>query len=186
MKKTFLAVLLLSGGFAGLVHAQTPSLKPGLWETKVVKQIVDGKDMSAQIADAMAKYQSAMANMTPEQRAMVQSHMPASPGAGGGVRICISPAMAAKHIAGGDPQGHCPPASVTVSGNKMSFAINCTYEGRTTVGTGETTMAGDTMSSHVDMKTTDSRGTHTVQMDSQMHYVGADCQGVKPLDHAAK
>jgi hypothetical protein len=160
-----------------------PSPKAGLWETKIVKNIVDGKDMTAQINDAMAKMQARLAQMTPEQRAMVESHMNGmAAGGSNSVRVCISPAMAAKHAFGGDPQGHCPGSSYDVSGNKVSFSINCTHDGRTTVGTGQAIMNGDSISTHVDLKTTDSKGTHTMLADTQMSYLGSNCQGIKPFD----
>jgi hypothetical protein len=30
------------------------------------------------------------------------------------------------------------------------------------------------------MKMTDARGRHTMQTESQMRYLGPDCQGIKP------
>lgn len=179
MKTSIAAVMLLAA--AGLAYAQTPGIKPGLWETKVVKMVNDGKDMS----EMMAKMQAQLANLPPDQRAMVESQMKAhgmSGGAGGVIRMCISPAMAAKHQVGGDPHGHCPPAQLQISGNKTTFSINCTYEGNTTVGTGQAVMSGDSITTHVDMKTTGAQGNHTVVADTQMSYIGANCQGLKPLD----
>ena len=181
MKKMIIAVL--SFGAVAQVCAQVPNTKPGLWETRIIKNVVDGKDMTAQMNDAMAKMQAQLAKMTPEQRAMVESSMKGvAAGNGSSFRTCISPAMAAKHQIGADPHGHCPPASVTTNGNKINFSINCTYEGHTTVGTGQAVMDGDSVSSHVDMKVSDSNGTHTITADTQMNYIGSNCQGIKPPD----
>jgi hypothetical protein len=38
----------------------------------------------------------------------------------------------------------------------------------------------------MDMTTTDARGRHTMQSESQMKYLGADCQGVKPVEQLMK
>jgi hypothetical protein len=184
MKKLTLAILLtLSGG----AFAQSSSLKPGLWETKPISQIVDGHDMTAQMASAQAKMQQAMANMTPEQRKQMETMMgPQGASAGSSMRICVSPAMAARDKPMVDPEGRCEPATVNRSGNKTSFEFNCTANGRTSVGKGESTVSGDTVTTRVDMTMTDARGRHTIKSESQMKYLGSDCQGIKPLDQLVK
>jgi hypothetical protein len=183
MKEIGIAFLAIGmAGLAQLGHAQVPGTKAGLWETKIVKNVVDGKDMAAQMSDAQAKLQAKLASLPPDQRAMVEAHMKGAGMNGNSIRVCISPAMAAKHQIAGDPQGHCPPASVDVSGNTFSFAVNCSYNGHTTVGKGQAVMNGDSIAVHVDMTETDSKGTHTIVADTQMNYLGADCQGIKPLD----
>lgn len=182
MKKITIAVVAI--GMAGWAHAEMPATKAGLWETKIVKNVYDGKDMSAQMSDAQAQLQAKLASLPPEQRAMVEARMKGAGvgGSGGAVRVCVSPAMAAKHLIGGDPKGRCPPASTEISGNTVNFAVNCTYEGRTTVGKGQAVMNGDSIAIHADMKETDSKGSHTIVVDTQMNYLGSDCQGIKPVD----
>ena len=65
-------------------------LKAGLWETQVTKQVVDGKDTTAQINGATAQMQKMMANLPPDQRAKMEA-MFKSNGAslepGGGLRL---------------------------------------------------------------------------------------------------
>jgi len=68
----------------------------------------------------------------------------------------------------------------------MSFTLNCTRDGRTTVGSGERMINGDSISTHVNMKMTDSHGTRTMEMESEMRYLGSDCKGIKPLDQIMK
>lgn len=179
MKKTIVATLALAA--AASAHAQVPDAKAGLWETKIVKNVVDGKDMSAQMNDAMAAHQAQLDKLTPEQRAMVMSRMNGM-GGNSAIRTCISPAMAAKHDFGGDAHGHCPSADISVSGNTITFNINCTNQGRTIVGKGQAVMSGDTISRHIDVKETDDKGSHTAVIDMQSTYLGSDCKGVKPLD----
>jgi hypothetical protein len=176
-----MAILIILSGTA---FAQSSSLKPGLWEMKPIRQVVDGRDLTAQMASASAKMAQAMANMTPEQRKQMQAMMSGQSrpqGAnGGGTRICISPAMAAKDKPMVDSEGRCEPAKVSRSGNKTSFEFNCTGDGRTEVGSGESTINGDTVTTRVDMTMTDARGRHSMQTESQMRYLGPDCQGIKP------
>jgi len=182
MKKGMIAILITLSGAA---FAQSSSLKPGLWEMKPIRQVVDGRDMTNQMAAASAKMQQAMANMTPAQRKQMEAMMSAqgmpNQNADRGVtRVCISPAMAAQDKPMVDPEGRCEPAKVTRSGNKSSFEFNCTGNGRTEVGIGESTVSGDTVATRVDMTMTDARGRHTMQTESQMKYLGPDCQGVQP------
>lgn len=182
MKKCTLAILLTVSGAA---FAQSSSMKPGLWEMKQMRQVVDGRDMTAQMAAANAQMEQAMANMTPEQRKQMEAMMggkgmPGSGAASGGMRVCISPAMAAKDKPMVDPEGHCEPAKVTRGGAKTSFEFHCVSNGRTQVGKGETTVSGDTVTTLMDMTTSDAKGSHVMHSESQMKYLGPDCQGIKP------
>ena len=181
MKQCTMAILIVLSGSA---FAQSSSLKPGLWQVKPIRQVVDGRDLTAQMGSASAQMQQAMANMTPEQRKQMETMMSAqgrSAGAsGGGTRICVSPAMAAKDKPMVDSEGRCEPAKVSRNGNKTSFEFNCTGDGRTEVGRGESTVSGDTVTTRVDMTMTDARGSHSMQTESQMSYLGPDCQGIKP------
>ncbi len=190
MKKLTLAILLV---LSGVASAQNSSLKAGLWEMKQIRQVVDGKDMTAQMAAAQKRMQQEMASMTPDQRKQMEAMMKGmgtgspSPGSAGNfTRICISPAMAAKSAPMVDRDGHCAPVKVTRSGNKSTFEFNCTTNGRTTVGSGESTASGDTISTSTNMTVTDARGRHTIQSESQMTYLGSDCQGIKPADQLVK
>lgn len=188
MKKSLLAILVVLGGTA---WAQGSGLKAGLWEVKQLKQVVDGRDMAAQMASAQKEMQAAMANMPPEQRKQMEAMLgkqgvPAKGATGVTTRICISPAMAAMDKPMVDPEGRCEPAKMNRSGNKTTFEINCTTQGRTTVGKGESTHSGDMVTTRMDMTMTDAQGRHTMQSESQMKFLGADCQGVKPFDQMAK
>src|SRR5271170_1579017 len=183
MKKWTIAILVILGSSTAL--AQSPGLKPGLWEVKPIRQVVDGHDMTAQMASANAKMEQAMANMTPAQRKQMEAMMsgqgmPNQSAAASGARICISPAMAAQDKPIVDPEGRCEPAKVSRNGKKTSFEFHWAANGRTEVGKGETTVSGDTVTTQVDMTTTDAQGRHVMQTESQMKYLGPDCQGIKP------
>ncbi len=186
MKKAFLAILVT---LSANVYAEGPTLKPGLWEMKVVKQIMDGRDMKEQMAAAEKQMQQAMANMTPEQRKQMEA-MRGRQGAhrapGGGTRLCICKEMAARDKPVLDQQAHCEPIKLTRSGNKFSYEFHCSNEGRTESGKGETTISSDMMETVLDMTMTGPHGSHTIHNESQMKYIGADCQGIKPADQRSR
>lgn len=169
---------------------ESTSLKAGLWEIKPIRQLVDGRDMTAQMAAAQAKMQQAMANMNPDQRNQMEAMMKGMgtnlPSGGSLSRICISPEMAAKNAPMVDHEGRSAPAKVTREGNKSTFEFNCTANGRTMVGSWESTSNGDTISTSVNMTMTDSKGHHTMQSESEMTFLGSGCQGIKPADQLIK
>jgi len=170
------AIQVLAGGIG---------LKAGLWETRVVKQVMDGRDMTAQIAGASAQMQQAMANMTPEQRArmeaMMKDHGAPTVGNNGTMRMCISPEMANRDKPIIDREG-CEPATVSRSGNHTTFEFSCTRNGNVTSGKGEATTNGDTISTVIDTTIHRASGeTHVMHSESEMKFLGADCGDVKPI-----
>lgn len=182
--RKILTVLVL----AALTHpiaAPAGQLKAGLWEIKVIKQVVDGRDMQGQMAAAQAQMQKAMAEMPAAQRKQMEAMMKQH-GAGmaqtGALRVCISPAMAARDEPMVDADGLCKPAKVTRSGNRTQFQIDCTRDGRRMAGAGETVSSGNTLQSKMDMTINDAQGRHRMQTESRMTWVGADCGAVKPVD----
>ena len=179
MRKLAFAILIAISG-----SAYASGLKAGLWEINPTSQIVDGKDMTAQMSQAQAMMQQQMGNLPPAQRAKIQSMM--GKASGGGTKICISPAMAAKDAPMVDREGRCEPAKVTRSGNRTSFEFNCTRNGRTMTGQGMSIASGDTITTRMDMTETDSRGKHTMHSESQMKYLGTDCQGIAPADQMSR
>ena len=187
MKSLILAMVFAASGAA---FAQTSAMKAGLWEMTPIRQVMDGRDMTAQMASAQAEMRQAMANMSPAQRKQMEAMMggkglPAQ-SAGAAMRLCISPAMAARNTPMVDAEGRCEPAKLNRSGNKTSFEFNCTTNAGTQVGKGESIVSGDAVTTRLDMTTTDAQGRHTLQSETQMKYLGADCQGVKPADQLVK
>ena len=189
MKKFTLAILFT---LSSTVWAQSPSLKPGLWEAKQISMVVDGRDMNAQMAAAQVQMQQEMAKLSPSERKQMEEMMKKSQGmhpqnaVGGNTRICISPEMAAKDKPVFNHENGCEPTKISRSGNKTNFEINCTKNGRTTTGKGESISTNDTVTTRSDMTITDARGRSTMQMEMQMKYLGSDCQGVKPVDQLVK
>jgi len=186
MKKLILVILIAL--LSSTAFAQNFGLKPGLWEYTPISQIMDGTDMTAQISSAQAQMQQALANMSPAQREQMQAMMGhRGMPSGGAMQICISPAMAAKDKPMVDAKADCEPTRVSRSGNKTSFEINCTTKRGTSVGKGESTISGDTVTTRMDMATTDNRGNHhTMRSEIQMKYLGSDCKGIMPADQLAQ
>lgn len=187
MKRITVAIALVLGG-TSTVYGWAQSLdsapiqKPGLWEMKPIKSVIDGRDMNAQMSAAQEKMKQAMANMSPDQRAKIESMTGGMSNGSGNMKICISPAMAAKKQPIIDKEGKCPPAKFRTTGNVTTFEINCTQNGRTTVGSGTSTINGDSVMTSTNMTVSDARGQHTMQNETQMTFLGADCQGITPAD----
>lgn len=182
MKKSLLAcviaLLAVTSYAAGIVR------KPGLWEVRIVKQVVDGRDTSDQMAAARAQMEKALANMPAAQRAQMQA-MLASHGLGGddngGFRICVSPEMAKRDTPIIDKNGRCQPVKLNHSGNQATFEFSCTVNGNTMTGKGEATITDDLITTRTDVTThTPSGATHLMQNETQMKYLGPDCGDVKP------
>ncbi len=177
MKKTFLALslaLLAVPAFAG-------DMKAGLWEIKTVKQVMDGRDMAAQMAAAQAQMQQQLASLPPEQRKQMEAMMGRQGTSPGTTRICVSPEAARRDEPMLDPEGRCKPTKMSRSGNTTRFEFDCTSNGRRSVGKGESTVSGNTIGSRMDMTTTDATGRHTMQTESLMTYLGPDCKGLAPI-----
>jgi hypothetical protein len=172
--------VLASLALLAAAHAQ-PGMAPGLWETKTSMK-------NAQMDDAMAKMQGQMANMSPEQRQMVEQMM-ASRGVGVGgqahtVRVCISKEQAAR---GGVPQtdGRCSQQEVSRSGSSVKYSFSCAGEHPTT-GTGEFTMTSPkSWTMHSVSDTTVQGKPQHVEMDIAGTWVADDCGSVKPFAAAA-
>ncbi len=165
-------------------YATGMGITPGLWEVKIVKQIVDGRDQTAQMAGAGDRMQQMMANMPAAQRAQMEATLKqhgVSQGSDGGFRICITPEMAKRDKPIMDKDGRCEPATVTHTGNQMTYEFSCTTNGAKTVGKGVSTIAPDLVSTHAEISRTDANGaSHLIQNDSQMTFISADCGDVQP------
>jgi hypothetical protein len=173
------ALVAFSAYAAGL------GLKPGLWEVRIVKQVVDGLDMTAQMAAQASQLQKTMAAMPPEQRAKMEAMFKdrgIGQGGDGGYRLCISPEMAKRDTPIVDKDGRCQPTKVTHSGNQTSYEFSCSSNGMTTVGKGESTATGDLISNRSDVTITKVNSPpRVIHGESEMKYLGSDCGDVKPI-----
>ncbi len=159
-------------------------LKPGLWESKMTKRVVDGQEKPVQMAGSASKMQEMMASMPPEQRARMEAMMKerggGAMGGDGSQKLCVTPEQASLENPIIDK--HCQPAAVNRSGNHVSFTVNCSFEGMTSTGKGEATSTGDTVTTQMDTTTRRATGeTHTMHMESEMKFVSSDCGDVKQI-----
>jgi hypothetical protein len=172
------ALAALSAYAAGL------GLKPGLWETRIVKQVIDGRDMTAQMTAQAAQMQQMMASLPPDQRAKMEAQLKqsgAAQGSNGGFRICISPEMAKRDTPIVDKEGRCQPTKVSHSGNQTTYEFSCNIHGNTMSGKGEATASGDLITTRTDVTMNNANGqTRVMHSESEMKYLGADCGDVKP------
>ena len=177
---------------ATLAHADSKVMKPGLWEITIQGTSMDGQDMSGQMKAAQEQMKAALDKMSPEQKAQMEKMMggmgmkPPAASPNGGMQVCISPEMAARDRPVLDPHEHCEMLNYNRSGSKATFEMSCKRDGNEIHGKGESTLADGLITSKSDMTVTDKRGTHQMHSESQMKFVGADCQGVKPLEELAK
>jgi len=164
-------------------QAQAQSIKPGLWELRAVKHMVDGVDQSAQMAAAQQQMKAAMAKMPPEQRKQMESTMAGM--TNGTHRLCISPAMAAQDKPVMPSDAKCDPPISKRSGSRTDYEFSCQQGGNTVKGKGQSEVSGDRVVTRMDMTTSGPQGKHTMQTESEMRFVSADCGNVKPADQLA-
>ena len=166
------------------VFAAGIGLKAGLWEVRLVKQTVDGRDTTTQLTASLEQMKQAMANLPPEQRERMEAMMKQSgvtEGSNGGFRVCVSPEMAQRDAPVLDRQGHCQPASIQRHGHTTEFQFSCTTNGVTMSGKGQAIMVGNVIKTHTEVISQTAGGaTHHTQNDSEMTYLGSDCGAVKP------
>lgn len=179
---------VLCAALAGSAAAADTGMRPGLWQVHILKQMTDGQDHSAQLAQAGDRMQQMMTNLSPAQRAKMQAMLKQR-----GIekigdntfKVCISPAMAKNSVPVLDKDGRCRPASVNRHGAQTSYEFQCSLDGVTTTGKGVATRSGDTVTTHVDMTMQRADGTrHRMQNDTEMTFIAADCGEVKPPDSA--
>jgi hypothetical protein len=168
------------------VFADGIGLQPGLWESRIIKQTRDGKDMTAQMNAAVGQMQERLASLPPDQREKYLALMKqsgggvATQGSNGAIQMCVTADMAREDK---PPMPHegCQPSTIQRNGNHSTFAFSCDRNGTTTTGKGETTKTGDVISMVMDITTQRGTDSHVTHSETEMRYVGADCGDVKPI-----
>ncbi len=164
------------------VSAGAQKLAPGLWETTMTMTSDDGK------ADAaMARMQSEMSKMPPEQRKMIEDMMAkrgvATGGAPGSIRFCLTPEQAAQQELPQDKDAHCKRDMMQRTGNTLRFKFHC--EG-TPPSSGEGEWIFDSDKAYhgkMVMERGASRASEQprkMEMQQNGRWVAADCGSVKP------
>jgi hypothetical protein len=184
MRNTILAAVLAATA-AGASAAADPAVRPGLWEVKLVRQFMDGRDVTVLVPAALAGMQQVLGNMTPQQRKQMEATF-GRPPANTTQRICISPEMAAGDKPLLPPDVKCEPTAFNREAGRVTFEFNCADQSGTTTGKGESTLASESVSTRIDIVTNNANGKHTWQNESLATYVGADCGTLKPADRVLR
>lgn len=183
MKRFIMAVAALACvTSSGVAWAQGQKMRPGLWEHNYRTQ-----SQSGQMEQSMKEMQQAMANMSPEERKMMQEMMArqgrgamgsAGGHPGGSVRMCITKAQAERDEL--PQEGNCKQQLVQRSGNTMKVKFNCTGDPPSS-GETEVTFSGPmayTGRSIVNMMIDGKPDRMTMEQSGK--WLSDDCGNVKP------
>jgi hypothetical protein len=160
-----------------------PAVQPGLWEVRLVRQYMDGRDVTALVPVALAGLQQFMGGMTPQQRKQVEATFGTQVASGNTVqRMCVSPEMAAGDKPLLPANVKCQPTEFNRDGSRLIFAFNCADQGRSTTGKGVSHLASERVETRIDLVTNDANGRHTWINQSEATFIGVDCGNLKPAD----
>ena len=174
------AATLLALIAASTAHAQ--STKPGLWE------MTNKMGGNAQMDSAMAEAQKQMAAMPPDQRKMMEEmmakqgiNMPTAKSGGAmGIKICITPEMAARNEMPNQQDGDCTTTITSRSGSTMKAKFVCTEPPMT--GEGTYTFSGDTAyTADIKMRTTQNGKPENMTIQASGKWLSSSCGAIKPL-----
>ncbi|MDN4052230.1 DUF3617 domain-containing protein [Massilia sp. YIM B02763] len=182
MKPVFTAGVLACTLFAACaLPASAQTIKPGLWDLSSQFSSPD-----KQVQSAMNAAQQTMQNMSPEQRAQMetllrQNGVQLDIGSGGAVRtkVCVTREMAERKEFPMQ-RGDCTQKYTQLPGNRGSIAFSCSKP--KVSGQGEIAMVSDT-SYRANMRVTSEQQGHSQVVDTNVTgtWVGADCGGLKPV-----
>ena len=178
MKLIQAVAALAAVSFAAGASAQ--NLKPGLWE---VTQKMGG---SAEMDKAQAQMQQQMANMSPQQRKMMEEMMAKQGmkmGSGGpgamSVKMCMTKDMVERNEIPAQ-QGDCKTTRQQRSGNAINIAFSCANPPSS--GEGQVTIVSpEAYTMKMTMKSSAGGKPQTMQMDGSGRWLGADCGDLKPI-----
>ena len=181
MKFRYALAALAGAALSAGAYAQT--MKPGLWE---ITQNTKG-GAGAQMADAQAKMQQQMGNMTPEQKKMMQDAMAkhgvqmgaAAPGGGMTVKTCMTKEMIDRDEVAAQ-KGDCRMTRNEKSGNTLKFASTCANPPSTTEGV-VTFNSPESYTMRMAVHSKMAGKSETMNMEASGKWLSADCGGVKPL-----
>lgn len=168
-----LALLVFAAGLSTSALAQTPPIRPGLWESTQGAMLMNGQPMPG-----LEQMRKQLAQMPPEVRQKMQAQGMDLAG-DGKVRVCLSPELL-KQDRWQQPPAGCSLVSQERSGTTWRFKGRCTQPPGEVEGT--TTVQSDTAHS-TDVKVTTQQGGKpmVMTMSSRARWVSSDCGAIKPL-----
>ncbi|MDR2837927.1 MAG: DUF3617 domain-containing protein, partial [Azonexus sp.] len=155
--QTILFTGLCAAVLAGTAQADgAGSMKPGLWETRILKMTMNGQDMLPQMKAAQETMRKQMAQMPPEQRKKMEAMQAGQGGDPTVQRMCISAEMAKNDptLMQRPPGADCAPPKISRDGNRMAFEMSCKQGGGTVSTKGESVTTGDQINTKAETLTT--------------------------------
>lgn len=173
MRHVLLSLLVIASCLLWAADFKPLDLKMGLWETTSTFQTSGMPPVSIP--------PDALANMTPEQRARVESMMK---GSGNGrtttAKSCMTPEKMKKHEMFTNDNSDCTRAVVSSSSSKLEMRLQCNSKGTKTDGTFRIEALN---SEHVkgSMQMVSTGEDHTMHMNSNFtsRWLGPNCGDVK-------
>ena len=152
-----------------------PNIKTGLWE------ITETQTMSGMPAMPTIPPE-ALANMTPEQRAQMESHMKSMSGAPKTTtrKDCITKEELEKNTAFGENRNECTRTILSSSSTMTEVKVHCTGKEMTTDGTFKyQALSQESVKGTLRMVMTGHDRTMHMDMDFTSKYLGPACGDVK-------
>jgi hypothetical protein len=152
-----------------MAHAQTPPVKPGLWEIKQV----GGEDRSAQMADRMK-------NLPPDKRAQIEAMMKERGVdlAGGATHVCFD--KDSMDVAQMDKQTTCKTDFSSRTSSSWKWHSVCAQFKSESDGAAVFTNA-ENYTIHTTTTSSMSGQPKTTQRTMQAKWLGSDCGDLKPF-----
>ena len=174
-------VLTVFAACSFAMSALAQDLKPGLWE-------ISNKMTSAsgEMEKAAAQMQAQMADMTPEQRKMMEDMM-SKQGAkmGGGapgdmvVKTCMTKEQVERNEFAAQP-GKCKSTTQPRAGNVVKMSFTCT-DPPSSGDAVYTFVSPEAFTSKVVVRSSAQGKAETMNMNAKGKWLGADCGTVKPM-----
>jgi glutamate synthase domain-containing protein 2 len=165
MKKAIVIGTLLLPLIAAAADFTPLAVKPGLWEVTMTSKI--------QLPDAM------LANIPPDRRVQMETMMAGRGGQPTVVKSCLTKESLSRALDfSADAKKTCQYKLVTSSASKQEVDVECTANGKTTVGK-MTFEALSPESGRATMQMMQDGGTK-MNMTMNSKYLGPDCGDVKP------
>lgn len=182
------AIVMAGVGTMGPARAaDTPPIKPGLWEMVSESQKINGQA----VPDRSAEMAAQLKNLPPEMRQKIEAQMKAhgmqmptaAPGGGMAMRMCVTPEMLAQNRWQAT-QGDCQSQVTSRSGSTWKWAVRCTKP--PAQGEGTTTFNGsEAYSSEMRMSTQHQGQPQVMTMKHRARWLSSDCGSVKPVQPPA-
>lgn len=177
---SYVLTALALGLAAGPALSQTlVQREPGLWEIQV--------DKSSQVADAMRSMAKILELMPAAQRQQMEKMMKNSGVSSTDptlIKQCVTPEMAARGFVPyvDEPDVKCTTTTQNVSGTEGKFTFTCQSPEGTFKGNGRVLDAKPkSYRSEMTAEGTVSGLPMKMDINTQAHWLGKDCQGIKPI-----